>query len=105
MTFSKPLKGSWKLKLPINYEKSDWRKRKQAREQYCKEQGWLCYHCGESLFDDPSKEVMKKVINVKLFPPSMFDHPIHLHHNHRTGMTIGAVHAKCNAVLWQYYGK
>lgn len=105
MVFSKPLKGVWRLNLPINYEKSDWRKRKQAREQYCKEQGWLCCYCGESLFDDPSKEVMEKVINVKLFPTSMFDHPIHLHHDHKTGMTIGVVHAKCNAVLWQYYGE
>jgi hypothetical protein len=28
-----------------------------------------------------------------------------LHHCHQTGLTIGAVHAKCNAVLWQYHGE
>lgn len=32
-------------------------------------------------------------------------YPVHLHHDHKTGLTIGAVHAKCNAVLWQYYGE
>jgi len=30
---------------------------------------------------------------------------MHLHHNHETDMTEGAVHAYCNAVLWQYEGK
>ena len=104
-SFSKRAGVVWKLKLPINYEKSDWRKRKQAREQYCKEQGWLCSHCGESLYDEPSKEILTKPINGKLFPPTMFDHPIHLHHCHKTGITIGVVHAKCNAVLWQYHGE
>jgi hypothetical protein len=30
---------------------------------------------------------------------------IHLQHCHKTNMTEGAVHAYCNAVLWQYEGK
>ncbi|AGI61771.1 hypothetical protein VCO139_0016 [Vibrio phage VCO139] len=42
---------------------------------------------------------------MKLFPKNMFQYPIHLHHDHNTGMTIGAVHARCNAVLWEYYGE
>lgn len=44
-------------------------------------------------------------VNMKLFPPNFFKHPVHLHHDHQTGMTIGAVHNHCNAVLWQYYGE
>ena len=94
-----------KLSLPIDYTKSHWSVRKQAREQYCEEQEWKCYHCGANLKGSPSKEVMSKTINKKLFPKGMFDHPIHLHHDHKTGMTIGAVHSVCNAVLWQYYGE
>jgi hypothetical protein len=31
--------------------------------------------------------------------------PIHLQHDHDTGLTEGAVHAYCNAVLWQYEGR
>jgi hypothetical protein len=49
--------------------------------------------------------VMSKKINVDLFPPNFFKWPVHLHHDHRTGMTIGAVHCRCNAVLWQYHGE
>lgn len=94
-----------KLNLPINYNKSHWSVRKQAREQYCEDQDWKCSHCNEYLFDLPSRRIQGMKINLKLFPKSMFDSPIHLHHNHKTGMTIGAVHAKCNAVLWQYFGE
>lgn len=93
------------LVLPIDYNKSHWTIRKQAREQYCREQMWKCYHCGEDLHSNPRKDIMDKSINMKLFPKGMFNHPIHLHHDHRTGMTIGAVHSKCNAVLWQYHGE
>ena len=41
-------------------------------------------------------------INWKLFPKFFLVHPIHLQHNHETNMTEGAVHAYCNAVMWQY---
>jgi len=45
------------------------------------------------------------LIKKSLFPRGFFGYPIHLHHSHDTGMTIGAVHAHCNAVLWQYEGE
>ena len=93
------------LTLPINYDKSHWSVRKKAREQYCMQQMWKCWHCGEDLHFNPPKSVMEKPINMKLFPKGMLDNPIHLHHDHKTGMTIGAVHARCNCVLWQYYGE
>jgi len=48
---------------------------------------------------------LEKRIDWDLFPPGFLKNPVHLHHNHDTGMTIGAVHAYCNAVLWQYYGE
>lgn len=93
------------MRLPINYNDTHWSIRKEARLQYVKEQNNLCWHCGAKLSDNPSKDIMKLSINKKLFPEGMFDYPIHLHHDHDTGMTIGAVHAKCNAVLWQYLNK
>lgn len=92
------------ITLPINYDKSDVVTRRLARNQYCEDQGWKCCHCGVDLRSDPRKDIKNKYINLKIFPKSMFDYPIHLHHDHKTGLTIGAVHAKCNAVLWQYYG-
>ena len=93
------------MDLPINYKSSHWTVRKQAREQYVKEQEGKCCHCGKLLSGEPSNDVLSKKINLKLFPEGFFNWPVHLHHCHKSGMTIGAVHNKCNAVLWQYYGE
>lgn len=95
------------MKLPVEYSKLDWRKGEKAivREQYIVEQKGLCYYCGKELSEPPPKEVTDKIINWELFPPNFLIHPIHLQHNHNTDMTEGAVHAYCNAVLWQYEGK
>ncbi len=94
-----------KLDLPINYDKASWRVKKQARDQYVKEQKGKCQYCGNSLDGDPIKEVKHSVINLSLFPKGFLNNPIHLHHSHGTGMTIGAIHARCNAYLWQYRGE
>lgn len=100
-----PLTEGVTVQLPINYISTHWTVRKQAREQYVREQDGKCCHCGESLKGKPSKEVQEAYINLMLFPAQMFKHPIHLHHCHKTQMTIGAVHARCNAWLWQYKGE
>ncbi len=93
------------MKLPVDYTKLHWKQRKQVREQYVKEQNHLCYHCKCSLLKDPPDWITKKTVNWKLFPPNFLKYPIHLQHNHSTNMTEGAVHAYCNAVLWQYHGR
>ena len=95
------------MKLPTEYSKLDWRKGEKAavREQYIVEQKGLCYYCKESLKLDPPSEITNKSINWSLFPPNFLKFPIHLQHNHDTDMTEGAVHAYCNAVLWQYDGR
>jgi hypothetical protein len=93
------------MKLPINYTKAHWTVRKEARLQYIEEQEGLCWFCKQPLTKEPSKEVSILRINERLFPKNFFSFPIHLHHDHKTGLTIGAVHAKCNAVLWQYHGE
>ena len=64
-----------------------------------------CYYCKELLTHSPTFEVRRKRINRKLFPKGFFQNPVHLHHCHKTGKTIGAVHAFCNAVLWQYHNE
>ncbi len=91
------------MKLPINYNKINQRTRAQVREQYIKLQENKCYWCKENIHGLPATEIMATPINLDLFPPNFLYHPIHLQHNHDTGMTEGAVHARCNAVLWQYY--
>ncbi len=93
------------LKLPIDYKQANWITRKLAREQYIEEQEGLCWYCKQPLKQAPSVKVINAWINKRLFPTNFFDYPIHLHHSHRTGMTIGAVHNKCNAYMWQYEGE
>jgi ribosomal protein L34E len=91
--------------LPINYTKATPQERRAARLQYAKDQGGKCAHCGSDLEGPPVGRAAKDKINKALFPKSMFDWPVHLHHCHKTGMTIGAIHARCNAWLWQYRGE
>jgi hypothetical protein len=90
------------MKLPVNYNTTHYTVRRKVRLEYIKRQNNLCYHCKQSLDWTPKREFS---INESLFPPNFFKWPVHLHHNHDTGMTIGAVHAYCNAVLWEHYGE
>ncbi len=91
-----------KYNLPVNYDELHSTERRAVRFQYINQQKNLCYYCGCSLDENPPKHITDKDINLKLFPKNFLEHPIHLQHNHNTGMTEGAVHAYCNAVMWQY---
>lgn len=91
--------------LPVNYTKLTQPQRREVREQYITEQAGQCMFCHSSLQEKPPMEVTNKQINWKLFPPNFLRYPIHLQHDHDTGMTEGAVHAYCNAVLWQYHNR
>jgi len=93
------------MKLPMNYNKISIKMRKQVREQYIKIQNSKCWYCSESLYGPAKQQILNKYIDKSLFPEGFFNYPIHLHHDHITGLTIGAVHCHCNAVLWQYEHK
>lgn len=93
------------MTLPVKYDDlSSWNKKK-VREQYWVNQKGICTFCKEKLSDKPSKQVLDLDINKKLFPVGFFKYPVHLHHDHNTGLTLSAIHNKCNAVLFQYYGE
>ena len=91
--------------LPVEYDNICSQEKKIVREQYIKEQNNLCWHCGEDLANEPPERITNKQIDWRAFPPGFLNHPVHLQHDHFTGLTEGAVHSYCNAVLWQYYGK
>jgi len=90
---------------PVDYKSLEWQERRRVREEYAAEQNGLCQHCNEPLSGPARDDISKMPIKAKLFPPNFFKYPVHLHHNHRTGLTIGAIHAQCNAYLWQYKGE
>jgi len=94
-----------KYTLPVMYDKIPARDKRIVREQYIYEQGNVCFFCEHSLDGQPPESVKAKKVNWDLFPPFFLKHPIHLQHCHTSGLTEGAVHALCNAVWFQYYGR
>lgn len=96
------------MRLPINYDTSDIATRRAARQEYVRLQKGKCYHCHGDLHRHPPKWLTDTPINWRLFPggkEGFLRYPHHLHHSHDTGLTIGTVHAYCNAVLWQHHGE
>ena len=93
------------ITLPTNYKKLAIYEVKQVRNEYIKLQNGLCYYCKKPLTDIVNYNTTGKKITIKLFPKNFFKYPIHLHHDHNTDMTIGAVHNYCNAILWEYHGE
>lgn len=93
------------MNLPQPYKQLSPEQRRQVRAAYAEKQQGLCWHCHQTLSGDPSPEVMSKPLNMRRFPKDFLKWPVHLHHSHDDGLTIGTVHAKCNGVLFQYHGQ
>lgn len=93
------------MKLPVKYEEISQAQRSLVRMKYIEEQKGLCWFCNLPLSDQPAGYVLTAPLDVSRFPKGFFKHPIHLHHDHDTGWTVGAVHNLCNAVMFQYEGK
>lgn len=94
-----------KFDLPVKYDNLQWFEKKLVREQYVVEQDFKCYYCQHSLQEPAPEYITSKKIDWSFFPQNFLKSPIHLQHNHDTGMTEGAVHNYCNAVMWQYEGR
>ena len=95
----------YEMRLPVNYTELDMSKRREVREEYVRRQKDKCFYCKEDLSKDAPTRITKKKIDWAFFPPNFLRYPVHLQHDHETGMTEGAVHAYCNAVMWQYEGR
>ena len=93
------------MKLPVFYNNLRGARKREVRDAYIDEQEGLCCHCNTPLIGSPSKEMQNKHLTMQLFPPGFLKYPMHLHHSHETGMTIGVVHARCNGILWEHHGE
>ena len=91
------------MELPVIYDSLSTKQKRLVREEYVRLQNGDCYHCGNDLNGPPREEILSRSIDMRLFPPGFLTWPVHLHHDHNTGLTLGAVHSYCNAVLWQYH--
>lgn len=93
------------MELPTDYTKLTPSERREVRNEYIKLQDNKCYWCQGLLSESPPTNITDKEIDWKRFPHNFLQYSIHLQHCHKTGMTEGAVHAYCNAVMWQYEGR
>lgn len=91
--------------VPARYADLDPQQRRSTREAYVTAQGGNCCHCRAPLIGPPAADVAAKRVTARLYPPNFFKYPVHLHHDRKNGLTIGAVHNHCNAVLWEYHGE
>lgn len=104
MTEQKEIKSNLPVEadLPLVYDNIPYDLRYKVREIYHKLQKGNCYYCNRPLSGSPPRWVTDKRIDWSLFPTNFRNSPVHLHHSHTSGLTIGVVHSYCNAVLWQY---
>lgn len=93
------------IELAAKYSELTSLQRRSLRQDYIKQQMGKCFYCKEDLNQDPPKRIKDLAIEWNYFPSNFLVFPIHLQHNHDTDMTEGAVHAYCNAVMWQYEGR
>jgi len=91
------------IRLPAMYHSLSSTRKKAVREEYVRIQKGKCSFCKKPLTGKPARKIRKLKINESIFPPHFLRWPVHLHHDHNTGLTLGAVHCYCNAVLFQYY--
>lgn len=94
-----------RLSIPAMYDALTWFERRTVREDYIILQKGLCWHCKEDIHAPPPKHITDLPLDQRYWPAEFLKHPIHLHHDHKTGLTIGSTHAYCNAVLAQYFGE
>lgn len=91
------------MDLPVRYSKLKPLRKREVREEYIRLQGGRCWFCGERLDSKSPYELDRTPIHIERYPRHFFEKPIHLHHDHVTDLTIGAVHAYCNAVSFDYF--
>ncbi len=90
------------VQLPVEYAGLSPSGKQLVRKAYMQKQKGLCYYCRHPLLKPPSYKVQHAKITWSLFPENFQRYPIHLHHDHETGLTLGVVHMRCNAYLWEY---
>lgn len=91
--------------LPVKYSELSAKRKKAVLAQYRRIQQDKCWYCERDLSQPPPDFVTAKPIDRGLYTPGFFKNPVHLQHYHYSDYTEGAVHAYCNAVLWEYHSR
>ena len=89
----------YNLELPTKYSSLSGERLSAVKEAYICLQRERCWLCGNNLY-----ELSKYLVdNPKLMPLCGNElaerYPLHLHHDHDTGLTLGVTHAECNIII------
>ncbi len=83
-------------------------KKRELRDEYTRSFGGRCLYCFEKLDDEPNSFVRDSADDIEWDDSpgrkeGFLKNPIHLHHDHETGLTLASIHALCNAHSWHFY--
>lgn len=94
--------------FPQRYRDLNISQKQELRDQYVDYFRGRCVYCDRQLDDEPHKFVCQSADEIEwdALPggkEGFLKNPVHLHHDHETGLTLGPVHAQCNAHSWHFY--
>lgn len=93
-------KGSlrYKLELPTKYSSLSGERLSAVKDAYICLQRERCWLCGDNLYELPKYIVDNPNYMGLCYNQLAEQTPLHLHHNHDTGLTLGVAHAECNII-------
>jgi transposase-like protein len=94
--------------LVQKYDDLNWKQRLKLRDRYVEHFHGVCMYCHEQLDSEPASIVRDSTDEIAWdvspgFKEGFLKNPVHLHHDHNTGLTLGPVHALCNAHSWHFF--
>jgi hypothetical protein len=93
--------------FPQKYDDLNSEEKRKLREQYIEWFNGRCLYCEEMLEDEPHKFVRQSADDIEWDDlhggkEGFLSNPVHLHHDHETGLTLAPLHALCNAHSWHF---
>lgn len=94
--------------FPQRYRDLNANQHRKLRDEYVEYFRGRCLYCDGQLDDEPHEFVRQSADEIEWdnLPGSkegFLKNPVHLHHDHETGLTLGPIHALCNAHSWHFY--
>ena len=94
--------------FPQRYHDLNTNQRHKLRDEYVEHVRGRCLYCSLKLDGKPSRIVRDSADEIEWddLPggkEGFLKNPVHLHHDHETGLTLAAIHALCNAHSWHFY--
>ncbi len=95
-------------KFPQRYRDLNSNQRRKLRDEYIEYFNGRCMYCDELLDDEPHEFVRQSADQIDWDDlaggkEGFLKNPVHLHHDHQTGLTLAAIHAMCNAHSWHFH--